>query len=97
MKPILNPESLAIQRREMATAYNEYKKETGEILKRKAFEIIRIKADVKTWKEAEATFDITDDGQKLIELDMKCKGLIELMRSLKTEIDIKNNEAFGTY
>lgn len=94
---IINPEQLAIQRRKMAVEFNSDKKEIGKILQRKAFNIIEIKSEVKTWKEAEALWLVTEDGQKWLELDYKCKGLIELMRSIKTEIDIKNNEAFGTY
>ncbi len=94
---IYNPESLAIQRREMATDFNKYKKEIGEILQRKAFDIIKIKSEVKTWKEAEVRWQITKDGQQWLLLDNKCKGLIELIRSLKTEIDIKNSEAYSMY
>ena len=42
-------------------------------------------------------YDITEDGQKYIELEMYCRGLLELMRSIKTEVDIANNEAFNNY
>lgn len=91
------PEELAIKRRKLAQEYSRDKREIGFILRRKATDIIRIKSEVGTWKEAEYLWSATDDGQKFLELDFKCKGLIELIRSLKTEVDVKNNEAFGQY
>lgn len=91
------PEELATRRRKLAQEYNEDKKEIGRILQRKAFDIIKIKIDVKTWKEAEMVWQTSEDGQKWLMLDNKCKGLIELIRSLKTEVDIQNNQAFGQY
>ena len=91
------PRQLAIKRRKLAQEYNRDKKEIGEILQRKAYNIIKIKIDVKTWKEAEMIWQTTEDGQKWLLLDNKCKGLIELIRSMKTEVDILNNESFGQY
>ncbi len=91
------PSELANKRRKLAQEFNEDKKEIGAILGRKAFAIIDIKKDVKTWKEAEMLWQVTDDGQKWLILDNKCKGLIELIRSMKTEVDILNNESFNQY
>ncbi len=90
-------EQLATRRRKLAQEYNRDKKEIGEILQRKAFEIIKIKAEVKTWKEAEIIWQTSEDGQKWLLLDNKCKGLIELIRSMKSEIDIKQSEAYNQY
>lgn len=92
-----SPQELAIKRRKLAQEFNQDKKEIGAILGRKAFDIIELKKVSKTWKEAESLWAVTEDGQRFLMLDYKCKGLIELIRSMKTEIDIKNNEAFGQY
>lgn len=94
---IKNPEYLAVRRRQLAQEYNRNMKELGEIKKRKAFKLIELMADHKTVSKAELYFNITEDGQREISLTMECKGIIELVRSLKTEIDIKNNEAFNQY
>lgn len=93
----ITPQELAIKRRKLALEYKQKMTELSEIQKRKAFKIIELMAEHKTVSKAELYWDITDDGQKEIELTMYCRGLLELMRSIKSEIDIKNNEAFGTY
>jgi hypothetical protein len=91
------PQDLAIKRRKLSLEYRDKMKELSEIQKRKAFKIIELMAEHKTVSKAELYWDITEDGQKEIELTMYCRGLLEVMRAVKTEIDIKNNEAFGTY
>jgi hypothetical protein len=93
----LTPEQLAVKRRQLAQDYNEKMKELGEIKKRKSLEIIKLLGEHKTVSRAELFYSATPDGQKEIEITMYCKGLIELIRSLKTEVDIKNNESFGQY
>lgn len=93
----IQPQELAIKRRKLSLEYREKMTELAEIQKRKAFKIIELMAEHKTVSKAELYWDITDDGQKEIELSMYLRGLLELIRALKTEIDIKNNEAFGTY
>lgn len=92
-------QQLATKRRQIIQEYNEKLKELAEIKKRKAFKIIEIMAqpEIKSQKHAELIWDSTPDGQKEIELTFCAKGLIELARSVKTEITVKNNEAFGTY
>lgn len=93
----IQPQELAIKRRKLSLEYREKMTELAEIQKRKAFKIIELMAEHKTVSKAELYWDITDDGQKEIELTMYLRGLLELIRALKTEIDIKNNEAFGQY
>ena len=93
----ITPEQLAIRRRELATDYNSKMKELGDIRKRKAFKIIELLGEHKTANKAEMYWAITEDGQKETELTMYCRGLIELMRAAKTEIDIKHAESFGQY
>lgn len=93
----LTPRQLAIRRRELAVDFRDNCVRIGEIKQAKAFEIIKIRADVKSDAQAERIWETTDMGQEELKLTYKNKGLIELIRSLKTEIDIKNNEAFGTY
>ena len=71
--------------------------ELAEIRKRKAFEIIKLLDAHKTVAKAELYYQATEDGQKEIELVMYCRGLIELMRSVKTEIEILNVESYNKY
>ena len=93
----ISPQILATRRRMLSQEYQNDLKELGEIQKKKAFKIIELRATVSSDKQAERLWAVTDDGQKELELIYKSKGLIELIRCAKTEIDILNNEAFGTY
>ena len=93
----INPQQLATRRRELATEYKNDLLELGEIIKKKAFVIINIRSmeNIKSDKQAEQHWAITEDGQREITLLFKTKGLLELMRAAKTEIDIMNAEQFG--
>ena len=91
------PADLALKRRKLAQTYNEKMKELAELKKRKAFDIIKLMAEHKTASKAEIYYNATEDGQKELEILYYTKGLLELMRSLKTECDLKSAEAFGQY
>lgn len=93
----ITPEQLAVRRRELAMDYNSKMKELGELKKKKAFKMIELLNEHKTASKAELYWSTTDEGQKEIELTFYTKGLIELMRSVKTEIEMKSAEAFGNY
>ena len=88
---------LAIKRRNLALEYKEKMTELAQIKKDKAIKIIKLLDEHKTINKAELYFSATEQGQKEIELTMYSKGLLELMRSLKTEIDIKINESYGNF
>lgn len=88
---------LAEKRRKLAQEYKAKMTELAEIRKGKALKIIELLAEHKTISKAELYFSATDEGQKEIEIELYCKGLLELMRSIKTEVDIKNAEAFNQY
>jgi len=90
-------EQLATKRRQLAVEYKTKMQELAEIKKKKAIEIIKLLDEHKTVSRSELYWNATEDGQKEIELTMYCKGLLELMRSIKTECDLKNAEAFGQY
>jgi len=92
-----SPEELAIKRRNLALDYKAKMKELAEIKKRKAIKIIELLDEHKTASKAELYYLATDDGQKQIELEYVCKGMLELMRSVKTECDLKHAEAMGQY
>jgi len=92
-----SPEQLATKRRQMALEYQKKMQELGEVKKRRAFEILTLMAIHKTVSKAEAHYATTPDGQKEIELVFYTKGLLETMRALKTECDMKSAEAFGQY
>ena len=94
MQNEISPQQLAIRRRELATEYNEKMKELAEIKKQKAFKIIELLSTHKTINKSELYFSATKEGQKEIELEMMCKGLLELCRAVKTEIEVKNNMFF---
>lgn len=96
-EPIVSPEALAIRRRELGVEYNKNCIRLGEIKMKKAFRIIEIRATVKSDTQAERIWQTEDMGQEELKLTYENKGLLELMRAAKTEIDIKNNEAFGNY
>lgn len=93
----MTPQELATKRRKLAQEYKQKMTEIGEIQKRKALKIIELMGEHGSKAKAEVYFNATEDGQKEIELTMYCRGLLELMRSIKTEVDIMNNEAFGQY
>ena len=91
------PQELATKRRKLAQEYNEKMKELASLKKKKAFTIIELMGEHKSVSKAEKYYDITEDGQKYIEIEMYSRGLLELMRSIKTEVDIKVNESFGNF
>jgi len=90
-------EELATKRRQLAQEYNRDMKELAELKKKRAFKIIELMAIHKTKAKAEVYYEATPEGQKELEITYKCRGLLELMRALKSEIDIKSAEAFGQY
>jgi 2-keto-3-deoxy-6-phosphogluconate aldolase len=91
------PQNLAIRRRELAMDYKKNMEELADIRKRKAIDIIKLMAEHKTVSKAELYYQATEDGQKEIELTMHSKGLLELMRAVKSELEILNAEAFGNF
>ena len=91
------PQQLATRRRELAMEYRDKMKELGKIKKKKALEIIKLRVNTKTNIEAERAWQATEDGQKEIEIDYYCRGLLELIRSVKTEIEILQAEAYNQY
>ena len=93
----MEPQELATKRRKLAQEYNEKCKELAELKKKKALEVIRLLAEHKTINKAELYFSATEDGQREIELTMYCKGLLELMRAVKTEVDIMQGEAYNQF
>lgn len=93
----VHPEKLATRRRELAQEYKAKLEELAEIRKRKAMEIIKLLDEHKTVSKAELYWRATEDGQKEIEIELYTKGLIELIRSAKTEIDILNAESYNQY
>ena len=93
----ITPEALATRRRELAMEYKKDLIELGEIKKRKAFAIIELLDKHKTVSKAELYYNTTPDGQKELELSFKTKGILELCRAAKTEIDILNAESFNQY
>lgn len=94
-----NHQQLAVKRRNLALEYKENMTKLGEIKQKKALKLIEIMAqpDTKSQKHAELIFSATDEGQEELKIIYYTKGLIELMRSLKTEIDIKNSEAYNQF
>ena len=88
---------LAEKRRKLAQEYKAKMTELAEIKKGKALKIIELLGEHKTISKAELYFSATEAGQKEIEIEYYCKGILELMRAVKTEVDIKNAEAFGSY
>lgn len=94
-----NHQELALKRRKLALEYKENMKRLGEIKQEKAVKLIEImgREDTKSQKHAELIFSTTEEGQEELKITFYCKGLIELMRALKTEIDIKINESFGNF
>lgn len=92
-----SPQELAVKRRKLALEYKEKLMELAEIRKKKAITIIELMAVHKTKSKAEVYFEATEEGQKEIELEMYTRGLLELMRSVKSEIDIKQGEAYSQY
>lgn len=93
----MNPQALATRRRELAQEYKLKMEELAEIKKRKSLKIIELLDEHKTVAKAELYYQATEDGQKEIELTLYSKGLLELMRAAKTEVDIMNNEAHNMY
>ena len=91
------PQNLAIRRRELAQEYKSKMEELAEIKKRKAIKVIELLGEHKTVAKAKLYYEATEDGQKEIEIELYSRGLLELMRSVKTEIEILNAEAHNNY
>lgn len=91
------PQELATKRRKLAQEYNLKMKEISVIKKRKAFDIIELMVEHKTVSKSELFYNVTEDGQKLIELEYYAKGLLELCRAIKTECDLQQAESYGQY
>lgn len=91
------PQELAFKRRQLALEYKDKMQELAEIKKRKVFEIIKLLVDHKTINKAELYFATTEDGQKELELEFYCKGLLETMRAVKSEADLKHAELYNQY
>ena len=81
----------------IALEYREDMKKIAELKQRKAIKMIELIAEHTTASKAELYYNATEDGLELIKLEYYSKGLIELMRSVKTECDLKNAEAHGQY
>lgn len=90
-------EQLAVKRRQLAQEYNRDTKRLGEIKMLKATKMIELMAEHGTKAKAEVYFEASELGQEELKLTYHTRGLLELMRALKTEIDIKNAEAFNQY
>lgn len=93
----MTPIQLATRRRELAIEYKNKLMELGEIKKRRAFEILKLLAEWGSMPKADAHYATTPDGQKMIELEFYCRGLLETMRAVKTEVDILQSESFNQY
>ena len=91
------PQQLAMKRRKLALEYRKKMEELAEIKKRKALKIIELLDIHKTVSKAELYYSVTEDGQKHIEIELYCRGLLELMRSVKTECDISQAESYNQY
>ena len=91
------PLELATKRRKLAQEYKLKMQELAEIKKKKVFKIIELLAEHNTMSKAELYFQATPEGQKELELIYYTKGLIETMRSVKTEVEMKSAEAMGQY
>ncbi len=94
---IKSPEYLAIKRRKLALEYKKIMQELAEIKKDKAEKVIFLLAEHNTINKAELYYSATDDGKKEIELTLYAKGLLETMRAIKTEIEVKNLENMNMY
>ena len=70
-------------------------KELVEIKQRKALKMIELMAEHGTKAKAEVYWDATEDGLKEIKLNLYSKGLLELVRATKTEIEILQAQAYG--
>lgn len=91
------PHDLAVKRRKLALEYKDKMKQLAEIKKKKALAILEILPNAKSIKHAEMIYDCSEDGQEELELTYYLKGLIEVMRSLKTEIDVAQGESYGQF
>lgn len=88
-------QELATKRRMLALDYKKQMKELSDIRKRKVFEIIKLLAEHKTLNKAQLYWSATEDGQKEIELELYCRGLLETMRAVKSEVEVMQIERWG--
>jgi hypothetical protein len=91
------PLELSIKRRKLALEYSQKMKQLAGLKKKRALDILPLIAEHKSVAKADRYYDATEDGQKIIELEYYTKGLIETMRAVKTEVELKQAEAFGQY
>lgn len=78
--------------RDMAEEVSKLLDEMSLIQTEKATNILFIKKDVKTWKEAEYKFATTTSGKREIELEYLLRGYKERMSALRSRIN--SNRAY---
>jgi len=91
------PDVLAHNMRVMATDYNKQMIRIGELQKDRAMKLIPLMAEHGTKAKAEIYYNASPEGQELLGLSYQSKGLLELKRAVKAEIDNINSEQFGRF
>lgn len=99
MQKDYTPQELATKRRQLAQEYNLKMTELGELKKKRAIAILEFikSGEAKTASMATLIYEASENGQKELELAFYLKGLIELMRAVKTEFESKQGESFNQY
>ena len=92
-----NHTELVIQHTQYAREYNEMQIELANIKKKKPLVIIPLMAEHGSKAKAEVYYSATEDGQRELELTYLSKGVLELKRAIKTELEVKKNESWGNY
>ncbi len=87
--------ALVRKQQTMAEEYNTMMKELAQIRNRKAIEIIKLIDIHKTISKAEKYWAVTEDGMRETEIDLYSKGLVEIKRSIKTELNIIQAQSYN--
>jgi len=91
------PRQFATELMKMAEEYSNLGNELAKIQIEKSSAILMLKAQCKTFKEAELLWQATESGKKEIEIVYKLRGIKELMSANKTKIRVMNEENRNQY
>lgn len=91
----LNVDEIAYRRTRLASDYSGIMKQLSQLKKGKAIKLIPLMAEHGSKAKAEVYYDATEEGQKEIELTYLSRGILEEIRSLKSQIDLINAEQYG--
>ena len=86
------PNEIVAERLQLARNYQDNQNLLASIRMRKATDMIRLVDEHKSVAKAKLYYEATQDGQDEIRIEHVCRGQLEIMRSIKSEMDAVQSE-----